>query len=172
MAVKTEFKALRMRSGKIAVGKVTENDTHYHIVGAFLVFKQEEGDYKTQLTGVRSHIEPFSPVGGPIGEMNLPRTQVEGEIILPPHIRHSVETMICAEVDNKERRNMLLSRPIPVGTSMTPEDALSKVAKHIEANGKLPDGSFAHSDGAMGLQFGSFRVQQESPYRVMEKADD
>lgn len=169
MAVNKRLGAIRMGSkagNKFAAGYIVENDTHYNVRGFFLIFNHEEGDHIDTITGVRLTFEPFSPVGGMVGELNLPKVSTQGEVDMPEHIMWSVRNTIDAETDNAKIRAKMLNRPIPGGTLMQPEDAIARVAQHMEKNeGKLPTGKFSHTDSATSITFGVFDVTQKSPYR-------
>ena len=89
---------------------------------------------------------------------------------MPPMVANMLVNTFNAEERNNATRNKLLSMPIPSRSSMSPEEALSLVAKCIEKNGRLPDSGRpqAHTDN-MGTIIGNLDVKKTSPYRSEEE---
>lgn len=164
MARKDLFGALRLKSGKLAVGYISESMNYFEVEGMFVVFTTEEADSPTPMTGVRMKLEPFSPIGNKVSRMTLPKQAVEGRVQVASHINHSLELTIGSELDNQHRRASLVARPLPGGTMLQPDDVLGEIARVIDRDGKLPEGTGAHTDN-MGMVVGNFGVEQTSPYR-------
>lgn len=169
MARKDSFGALRLKSGKLAVGYISESENHFEVEGMFVVFTSEEADSPTPMTGVRMKLETFSPIGNRVSKMTLPKQAVEGRVEIASHISHSLELTIGAELDNQHRRAALVARPLPGGTMLQPDDVLGEIARVIDRDGKLPEGSSTHTDN-MGMVAGNFGVEHTSPYR--QEAND
>lgn len=159
-----QLQCLLLKSGKVAAGFVEELERVYRVEGFYIEMEAQE-----QMSGgagtVRGKLSyrAFSPVGGLVSTLDIPKDRVEGFQHLPAGVEHNMRYMLDAEVRNTERKRQLLARQIPGRTGISPEDYLAANAQFIEKNGKLPVGAHAAKDGI--INGGTFDVVPTSPYR-------
>lgn len=163
------IKCLVLKSKKVAVGFVEELERVYRIEGFYLEMEVTE-----QMSGaadsMRSKIvyKAFSPIGGLVTSLDIPKDRVEGFQNLPQGLEHNLQFALSAEIKNIERKRELLARPIPGRTGMTPEDWLASIAQHIERTGELPKGEYAVRDHL--VTGGVFKTVPTSPYREQSES--
>ena len=176
-----DIRYLLLTDGKIAFGRVNEITVNskkmYEVEGALFVRTAEtgerfyEGDQQVHnAMQVRNHMQPFSPVGRFVQKSRIPEKNVQMELTdMPPMVANMLVNTFNAEEKNNATRDKLLSMPIPARSNMSPEEALSIVARCIEQNGRLPDTGRgqAHTDN-MGTIIGKLDVKKTSPYRSEE----
>lgn len=160
------IQCLLLESKKVAAGFVEELERVYRITGFYLELELTE-----QMNGMaeaRGKIvyKAFSPVGGLVSTLDIPKSKVAGFQTLPVGVEHNLQYMLDAEVRNAERKRSLLARQIPGRTGISPEDWLASVAQHVEKHGVLPQGQHAAKDHL--LTSGTFDVIPTSPYREQE----
>lgn len=159
-----QLQCLLLKSGKVAAGFVEEQERVYRVEGFYL--EMEVGEQMSGSVGtVRGKLayKAFSPVGGLVSTLDIPKGMVEGFQHLPVGVEHSMRYMLDAEVRNAERKRQLMARTIPGRVGISPEDYLAANAKYIAENGKLPQGPHVARDGI--ITGGTFNVVPTSPYR-------
>jgi len=173
-----EIRFLLLTDGKIAFGEVTEKEINgkkfYEVRGALFLRATSEGerywdgDNKVHnAVQVKNAMHPFSPVGPFVQTSRIPGNRVQMEILdMPPLVSSMLVNVFSTEEQNKKMRDKMLSRPILSRSNMSPEDAISLVAKHIEAKGTLPDSGAAYATmDNMGTIVGKLPEKHTSPYR-------
>lgn len=159
-----QLQCLLLKSGKVAAGFIEEQERVYRVEGFYLemeVGEQMSGSAET----VRGKLayKAFSPVGGLVSVLDIPKANVVGFQHLPVGVEHSMRYMLDAEVRNAERKRQLMARVIPGRVGMSPEDYLSANAKYIAEHGKLRHGPHVARDGI--ITGGTFEVLPTSPFR-------
>lgn len=159
-----QLQCLVLKSGKVAAGFVEELERVYRVEGFYLEMEVAENHTGSpgELRGKVGY-KAFSPVGGLVGVLDIPKDRVEGFQQLPDGITHNLQYMLDAETRNMERKRQLLARRVPGRTGMSPEDMLASIAQHIEKTGSLPQGPHVARDSM--LTTGTFEVIPTSPFR-------
>lgn len=174
----SKIRYILLKNGKIAFGDVEEKEVHgkkfYDVTGAYFFREATEGDcyYEPEnkvcdAIKVQNQMQPFSQVGRFIQKARFPENQVELEILdMPPLVSQTLVHVFQSETRNDEIRNKLLNMPIPSRSNMSPEQALSLVAKHLEKYGELPSAKAARGvvDGQSTVIVGNFDRKKTSPY--------
>lgn len=160
-----QIECLLVKGDKCAVGFVTEFEKHVEIEGFFiqtLVGENTGGMGGADVRGTLQYV-PFSPVGGTVSKLRMPKDNIIGTQQLPQSVIFSIQYMLSAEVRNIERRRVLGSMRVPGRSGLTPDESLALVNQYVEKHGELPKGN--HALESMGGVAGTFEVKPVSPYR-------
>ncbi len=159
------IECLLIKGDKCAVGFVEEHEKFFEIEGFYiqtLVGENTGGIGGMEKRGTLQYV-PFSPVGGTVSKLRVPKANIIGSQQLPQSVVFSIQYMLSAEVRNIERKRMLGSMRVPGRTGLTPDEALALVNQYIKKHGSLPHGT--HALESMGGVAGTFEVKPVSPYR-------
>ena len=173
-----EIRYILLKNGKIAFGEVNEVEIRgkkfYDITGAYFYREAQEGDcyYEPEhkvcdAIRVQNNMQPFSQVGRFIQKARFPEDKVEIEILdMPPLVSQTLIHVFQSETRNAEIRQKLLNMPIPSRSNMSPEEAISQVAKYLDKHGELPSAKLARGvlDNQANVIVGNFDRKKTSPY--------
>ena len=161
------IQCLLLESGKVATGFVEELERVYRVTGFYLELElTEQMNGQAEARGKITY-KAFSPVGGMVSTLDIPKNRVAGFQTLPVGVVHNLQYMLDAEVRNADRKRELLARQIPGRTGISPEDWLASIAQHVDKHGVLPQGAHMTKDHL--LTSGVFDVIPTSPYREEQK---
>ena len=160
-----QVQCLLLKGDKCAVGFVEELEKVYEIEGFYiqaLTGENTGGIGGAEYRGTLQYV-PFSPVGGTVSKLKIPKANVVGFQQLPDSITFNIQYMLTAEVRNIERRRMLSSMRVPGRNGLSPDETLALINQFVEKHGELPRGN--HAVENMGGVSGTFDVLPVSPYR-------
>ena len=173
-----DIRFLLLTDGKVAFGEVTEKEingkSYYEVRGALFLRTSSEGERYWEGDGkvhnamqVRNSMQPFSPVGKFVQTSRIPANKVQMEILdMPPLVANMLVSVFRTEEQNAKTRDKMLSMPIAARSNMSPEQAISIVAQHINKRGKLPNTGRASANvDNMGTIIGNLETKGTSPYR-------
>lgn len=165
------LQCLVLKSGKVVAGFVEEFERVYRVEGFYLEVELTEQMSSGSDAQNRGKIvyAPFSPVGGLVSTLDIPKSNVEGFQQLPTGVMHNMQYMLDAETRNIERKRQLLAMRVPGRAVLTPEEMLAKTAQYVEKNGHLPQAPSSTEDAL--TRAGVFKVLPTSPYRQQEKEE-
>jgi len=165
-----ELKFILMSSGKVIGGFVTEKNTYYEVEGCYIQLELHENTneaYKEVKHKGKVVYQPFSPVGGLIQRLNVPKDKIDGFLDMPESFVTNFRFILGEEIRGLRRKQELLNRkPSPMRAAVEPEDYLAFVRKYTKEHGKLPikeESELVLKE--TGIIGGRFSIKPTSPYR-------